>query len=105
MKLTASEFVLRAIVLVLVLPFSVMAQTATLSGTATDAKGKPIANAAVSLKPAAGPPIEVRTNANGNYSISNLVPGDYKLSAIGNGLRAKPIDVTVTTAPRQTVDL
>ena len=105
MKRTAREFVLRAMMLGLVFPGSLMAQTVTLSGTATDAKGKPIANAAVSLKPAAGPPIEVRTDANGNYTISNLAPGDYKLSASGDGLLAKPIDVTVTTAPRQTVDL
>jgi hypothetical protein len=86
-------------------PLALVAQTVTLSGTATDAKGNPIANAAVSLKPATGPPIEVRTDANGNYSIPNLAPGGYTLSAAADGLRSKQIEVTVTDAPHQTEDL
>jgi hypothetical protein len=47
----------------------------------------------------------VRTDANGNYSITNLAPGDYTLSAAGEGLSSKEINVTVTTALHQTVDL
>jgi len=86
-------------------PFALAAQTVTLSGTATDAKGNPIANAVVSLKPTAGPPIQVRTDAKGNYSIPNLAPGSYTLSATGDGLRSKPIEVTVTDAPHQTEDV
>jgi hypothetical protein len=86
-------------------PLALAAQAATLSGTATDAKGKPIANAAVTLKPAAGAPLEVRTDADGNYAIPNLTPGDYALSAAGDGLVSKEIKVTVTTAVHQTVDL
>lgn len=86
-------------------PLAVAAQTVTLSGTATDAKGKPIANAAVTLRPAAGAPIDVHADADGNYTIPNLAPGDYTLSAEGDGLRSKDIKVTVTTSPHQTVDL
>lgn len=87
------------------LPLALAAQTATLSGTATDAKGKPIADAAVTLKPASGAPIQIRTDTDGNYTIPNLAPGDYTLSGVGDGLRSKEINVTVTTAPHQTVDL
>ena len=105
MKLRVPGFALRTVVLALLLPFSLAAQTVTLFGTASDAKGRPIANAAVSLKPAAGSPVEVRTDAAGNYSIPNLAPGDYMLSATGEGLSSKPILVTVTNAPHQTVDL
>ena len=90
----------------LLFPMALAAQTVTLSGTATDAKGKPIANATVVLKPAQGSPIEVRTDGDGNYSIPNLAPGDYTISASGEGLIAKPILVTITTAPaHQTEDL
>jgi hypothetical protein len=89
----------------LLFPISLAAQTATLSGTATDVKGNPIANAEVSLKPEAGAAIEVRTDAAGKYTLPNLAPGDYTLSATGAGLRATPIKVTVTTALHQTVDL
>lgn len=105
MKLRVRGFAMRATLLALLFPLSLAAQTATLSGTATDSKGKPIANAAVSLKPGTGSPVEVHTDANGNYAIPNLVPGDYTLSASADGLRSKPIEVTVTTAPHQTVDL
>ena len=95
---------LRTLLMVL-FPLALAAQTATLSGTATDAKGKPIANAAVTLRPTAGAPIDVHADGEGNYTIPNLAPGDYTLSATGDGLRSKEIKVTVTTAPHQTVDL
>ena len=104
MKRRVPWLVLRMLLLGL-LPLALAAQTATLSGTATDVKGKPIANAAVTLKPAAGAPIEVRTDAEGRYTLPNLALGDYTLSAAGDGLGSKEIKVSVTTAPHQTVDL
>lgn len=105
MKRRVRGWALRMLLLVLC-PLALAAgQTATLSGTATDAKGKPIANAAVTLKPAAGAAIDVRSDTDGNYRIPNLAPGDYTLSAAGDGLRSKDIKVSVTTAPHQTVDL
>ena len=95
-----------SVLMLAVVPMTGMAQTATLSGTATDTKGTPIANATVSLKPAGpGSPAEVRTDADGNYSIPNLAPGDYTISASGSGLSAKEIKVTITTASHQTLDL
>jgi len=81
------------------------AQTVTLSGTATDAKGNPIPNATVTLKPAQGSPIAVHTDANGNYTISPLSPGDYTIEASVEGLSAIPIPLTITTSPHQTEDL
>lgn len=97
-------FLLRALILGF-FPLALAAQTATLSGTATDAKGKPLANAAVTLKPATGAPVQVHADANGNYSIPNLAPGTYTLSATSDGLRSKETNITVTEAPHQTVDL
>lgn len=103
-KRRLSRIVVRTLMVVL-FPWMLAAQTATLSGTATDAKGKPIGNAAVSLKPAEGPTIEVRADGEGNYSFPNLAPGDYTMLAAGDGLRSKDIKVTVTSAPHQVVDL
>lgn len=106
MRLKAPRFRLVLVLLFgILMPIVSEGQTATLSGTATDAKGKPIANAAVSLKPATGSATEVRTGADGSYSIPNLAPGDYSISASGGGLSSKEIKVTVTNAPHQTVDL
>ncbi len=105
MRWRVPRFARPAAIFFLMFPMLVAAQNATLSGTATDAKGKPIANAAVSLKPASGPAIEVRADADGNYSFPNLAPGSYTLSAIGDGLSSKPIAVSVTDAPHQTVDV
>jgi uncharacterized membrane protein len=107
MRRRAPRMVHAVIVLVFVLKFPIIlpSQTATLSGTATDAKGNAIANAAVSLMPETGPAIEVHTDSNGNYSIPDLAPGDYTISASAEGLTSRQIKVAVTTSPRQTLHL
>ncbi len=101
-------FALRLLMPCILLPLGAAAQTATLSGTATDAKGKPIANASVSITAEArteSVSVNVHTDADGNYSIPNLAPGDYSISASGEGLASKTIKVTITTVAHQTLDL
>jgi hypothetical protein len=101
-------FALRLLMPCILLPLTAAAQTATLSGTATDAKGSPIANASVSITAEAGTEsvsVNVHTDADGNYSIPNLAPGDYSISASGEGLASKTIKVTITTVAHQTLDL
>jgi hypothetical protein len=99
-------FALRLLIPCILLPLGAAAQTATLSGTATDAKGKPIADAAVSIKAESGAEsVSVHTDADGNYSIPNLAPGDYSISASGGGLSSEPIKVTITNVAHQTLDL
>jgi hypothetical protein len=110
MKLQAPKllFALRLLMPCILLPLGAAAQTATLSGTATDAKGKPIANASVSITAAGGTEsvsVNVRTDGDGNYSIPNLAPGDYSISASGEGLSSKTIKVTITNVAHQTLDL
>jgi hypothetical protein len=105
MRRKVPKLSLRMLILGLLFPIALSAQTVTLSGTATDAKGKPIANATVSLKPAQGSTIEARTDAEGNYTFSNLAPGDYTLSASAEGLVAKPVMVTVSSVSHQTEDV
>jgi hypothetical protein len=99
-------FALRLLTPCILLPLGAAAQTATLSGTATDAKGKPIADATVSIKAESGTEsFNVHTDADGNYSIPNLAPGDYSISASGEGLASKTIKVTITSVAHQTLDL
>src|SRR3974390_303655 len=107
MRLNAPRIMHAVTVLVFVVKFPIIlpSQTATLSGTATGAKGNAIANAAVSLKPETGSAIEVHTDNEGNYSIPNLTPGDYTISASAEGLSSRQIKVTITTSPHQTLDL
>ncbi len=100
-----SQLAVRMLMLALMLPVPLAAQTVTLSGTASDAKGKPVANATVTLKPAQGSVIEVRTDKEGKYSFANLAPGDYTISASGAGLAAKPVALTLATTGRQAEDL
>jgi hypothetical protein len=102
-KLPFAWYMLIACIL---LPVGAAAQTATLSGTATDAKGKPVADAAVSITAEGGAvTVNVRTNADGKYSIPNLAPGDYSISASGAGLSSKTAKVTITNVAHQTLDL
>ena len=107
MRLDAQGLVHAVVVFVfgLMSPIVMPSQTATLSGTAADAKGNAIANAAVSLKPETGSAMEMHTDNNGNYSIPDLVLGDYTISASAEGLSSRQIKVTITSSPHQTLDL
>jgi hypothetical protein len=89
----------------LLFPLTLSAQTVTLSGTATDAKANPVPNATVTLKQEPASPIAVHTDAKGNYTVSNLAPGDYTIEAAADGLSARPIPLTITASPQQTEDL
>jgi hypothetical protein len=79
--------------------------TATLSGTVTDAAGKPAAEVKVTVKNAAtGHSSDTQTDASGAYSIENLPPGDYQISASLDGTAATS-KVTLTTGAPQSVNL
>lgn len=68
--------------------------TGTISGTVTDAStGNPIAGASVSTQPTT---LLVTTDAQGNFSISNVTPGSYTVSASASGYLAGSASVTVT---------
>jgi Carboxypeptidase regulatory-like domain len=106
LKAPKLPFASRLLMTCILFPIAVAAQTATLSGTAADVKGKPIADATVSIKAVGGAlTVNVHSDADGNYSIPNLAPGDYSISASGGGLSATPVKVTITNVAHQTLDL
>ena len=98
-------------VTVVLLPFlpsvSLFAQNpGTLTGKVADSAGKPVANAAVSAKYSTmSVSTNVQSDANGNYSLPDLAPGDYELSASAEGLTSAPVKVTLSSGQQQHIDL
>ncbi|HEY3972825.1 MAG TPA: carboxypeptidase-like regulatory domain-containing protein [Candidatus Sulfotelmatobacter sp.] len=79
---------------------------ATLSGTVTDASGKGVANAKVSLKNVAtGEAIETTTDPTGIYTFPKLVAGDYEVSASLEGVGAGAGKVTLAAGSRQNLSV
>ena len=106
MKLEAARFVVS--ILVLLIPGSLSAQTATaaLSGTVTNPSGARVLGAKISVKNVAdGQVLETQTDSNGTYSVKNLVPGDYLVSASAEGLALMTITATLAAGANKTVDL
>lgn len=91
----------------LLMPFSLPAQiTATLSGVITDSSGKAVSNAEVSVKnTAGGESTSARTDANGNYSVSNLARGNFTVSVSAQGFAAKESSTSITSSAGQTLNL
>lgn len=74
----------------------------TVSGTVTDASGKAVSNAKVSIKNlSSGQTSETQTESDGHFAFPNLVAGDYEVSASADGAGSAVAKVTLTegTAP------
>src|SRR5579872_4880286 len=80
--------------------------TTTLSGTVMNSAGKAAPNVKVSIKNmATGQSSETETDPAGNYSVANLVVGDYEVSVSSAGAVATATKVTLTGESRQTLNL
>jgi len=108
MNRKATTWLLLGFILVLLLPTPTRAQVvgATVLGTITDPRGDAIPNAKVSAKNVAtGVSNSTTTNTTGAFSIANLNPGDYELSATATGFSTAVTKVTLTVGAKQEVDL
>ncbi len=94
------------IIFVLVqLPLHAQDSAATLSGTVTDASGKPLPNAKISVKAlTSGQSSEAQTDSEGHFSIPNLATGDYEILASSDGATVSQ-KVVVTAGGSQSVRL
>ncbi|MBZ5643997.1 MAG: carboxypeptidase regulatory-like domain-containing protein [Acidobacteriia bacterium] len=92
--------------LVLSLPTYAQVAGATLSGTITDAQGAAVVGAKVSAKNAAtGVTTETTTNNLGAYSLVNILPANYDISATATGFRTAVSKITLTVGSQQTMNL
>jgi hypothetical protein len=88
------------------LPLHAQDANAALSGTVTDASGKIVPGARITIKNVAtGQATEIRADSAGSYAASNLPPGDYEFSVIAPGFTTAVTPVSITTDGRQTINL
>jgi len=93
----------------LVLPSFALAQTANtgvITGVVKDAKGEVVAGATVkAINKGTGVTRSTTTGDSGSYELTQLVPGDYRVEATGQGFAMFVADpVTVNVLSRVTVD-
>lgn len=90
------------------IPIALQAQTngATLSGSITDAAGKFVANAKISIKNlATNQSTQAETNLAGSYSVPNLSSGDYQVSVSAEGFDTKTTKITLAAGVDQTMNV
>lgn len=103
-----SKLVFAAVLIFVLTSYFLCAQdsTATLSGTVTDSSGKALANTKVSVKNAAtGEASEVRSDADGHYSVANLAAGEYDVSASVEGVGSTVAKVVMAAGAPLTLTL
>ena len=97
------------IVLILVLtqqPLHAQDSAASLTGTVTDASGKPVPNAKISItNSATGQSSEAQTGPDGHFSILNLAAGDYEIVVSSNGAGSTAQKVTLAAGSSQSLRL
>src|SRR5437879_932554 len=84
------------------LPLRAQVSGAIVTGAVTDAQGGAVANAKVSARNAQTSVVtETTTNTDGAYSILNLIPSDYEISASASGFSTSVAKVTLTVGAKQ----
>ena len=90
----------------LILPLRPQTAVATLSGTVRGPLGAVVPYARVSAKNVAtGQTAAAEADANGNYAVPNLPPGDYEVAASAAGFNGKLEKVTIAAGAARTLDL
>jgi len=80
-------------------------ETGSISGTVTDPSGAVVPNAKVTVTDVnRGETRTATTGNNGGYNVTNLQPGQYKVSVEGTGFGAYTKTIDVTVGSRNTVD-
>jgi hypothetical protein len=79
---------------------------AGLSGTVNDSAGKAVPNLKVSIKNVAtGQAAGTQTDSSGHYTIENLAPGEYEVSASLDSSGSATANVTLAAGAQQTLNL
>ena len=97
------------IVLIFVLtqhPLYAQDSAAILTGTVTDASGKPVPNAKISITDSAtGQSSEAQTGPDGHFNVLNLAAGDYEIVASVDGTSSTPQKIKMTASGSQNLTL
>src|SRR5258708_16398722 len=96
-----------AFLLTLTVPFPVFSQVAarTLSGTVTSVSGSRIPNAHLSIRnTGSGETVSATGKEDGSYTVPNLVPGNYEVTATAPRFATARVAVTTPTASHQGAD-
>src|SRR5580692_5835588 len=85
-----------SVLVLFLVPFIAVAQNSntTVAGQVLDPAGAAVASAQVTLQPAG---VTVATNARGEFTIPNIVPGDYKLTISYVGFEDFQQDLSIKT--------
>src|SRR5690242_9996865 len=76
--------------LVLLLATGLLAQTTSLSGTVSDPSGALVPNASIAVSNVkTGVSREITSDSQGRYTLAQLTPGTYKLTAKASGFAEK----------------
>lgn len=95
-----------ALSLILVTTLQGQTPSSTLSGTVTDATGKPISNARITIKnESTGESTVIQTDATGAYQMRNVAAGDYEVSVVADGMETQVTKLTIAAGIDKTLDL
>jgi hypothetical protein len=87
-------------------PLIAQDQPASLTGTVNDSSGRAIPNAKITIKNVGtGQVTEAQSDLSGHYSLSNLTPGEYEVSASVGENRATAQKVTLSAGASQSIPL
>lgn len=90
------------IFLAIAAPLRAQVASATISGAVIDPSGRPLPGADISVKNVAtGEIVESRADSSGNYTVANLPPADYEITASAPGLASAAFKTTLTAGATQ----
>lgn len=106
MRRTAALFACSMMILFLIstprtsaMPVPASSADPALTGAVSDASGKPVAHASLSLKTAGGELAQTtESDSAGKYAFNGLKPGDYELTVSAPGFEEKTVHVVATGA-------
>src|SRR6267142_1407448 len=95
-RICVASFAIWVLCLGATLPCAGQAPDTTIAGTITSAAGTPIANATITVKNLATNEVRTLTaNADGTYTLKNLAPGRYEITASASGYSAAVTTVSL----------